>query len=147
MAELIDMSHFRPSLWRALIAAGLAAAAFATVTSATAANNDIDGLRSEAQAVADQVSALEHRIEHLDRSKDELSTRIDAIGAEMSSLDLDIRDASEAYDEARRTFVARAVAAYEAGASGSQLALLLSARDGNQMLLLAEANDRATRSN
>lgn len=92
------------------------------------------------------MTALEHRIEQLDRDKANLTSKIGTLGAEMSQLDLEISDADSSYRAARQIFVDRAVAAYESGSSGTQLALVLSARDLNQMFLLAEANDRAARS-
>ena len=142
------MSLLRPRAVRALIAAGLAAGALATATagSATASGPDIAGLRAQAQAVADHVTSLEHRIEKLDRNRAKLASQIDEIGAEMSSLDLQVTQARQDYEDARAQFVDRAVAAYESGSTGTQIALLLSARDMNQMLLLAEANDRAVTS-
>ncbi|MEA2477858.1 MAG: rare lipoprotein [Actinomycetota bacterium] len=140
------MSLLRPRAARALIAAGLVAAALASTGSATASGTDIGKLRDQAQSVADRVTALEHKVEKLDRARSSLAGRIDAASAAMSTLDLEISDADRAYNDARSRFVSRAVAAYESGSTGTQIALLLSARDVNQMLLFAEANDRVARS-
>ncbi|MCA1839609.1 MAG: septal ring lytic transglycosylase RlpA family protein [Actinobacteria bacterium] len=97
--------------------------------------------------MADRVTALEHRLEHLDRRRTDLSSEVDETSAAMSALDLQISDAETAYEDARSAFVSRAVAAYESGSTGTQIAMLLSAKDLNQMLLLSEANDRAAASN
>lgn len=125
---------------RALCALGAAAVAaflaLGTVPLAGAA--DLDALRQEAQAVADEVTDLERSLAALDAERLRLAGSVERAGRELAILESDRHDAETALKEASRRYAVRAVEAYKAGA-GDGLALLLSAESMGEMLTLAEA--------
>lgn len=99
---------------------------------------DLEELRRQAQAVADEVSALERERAGLVAEEDRLGTRITAVTAEIGVLETQIHDANAAVGEARDLYVQRAVEAYKSG-SVTRLALLLSADSLGELLTIAEA--------
>ncbi|MDQ4065573.1 MAG: septal ring lytic transglycosylase RlpA family protein [Actinomycetota bacterium] len=118
----------------AAVLVSLAAATLPRPATAT----DLSELRRRAQAIADEVSALEHRGARLQARANRLNREITAATAEIGTLELEIHHASAAVNSARERYVARAVEAYMSG-STTRLALLLSARSLGELVSLAEA--------
>lgn len=87
---------------------------------------DLKTLRVEAQAAADQVSALEHRYDSLETKSERLGTQIESLTQQLGKHELEAERAEAALRNATDTYVERAVAAYKAGPS-QRIALLLSA--------------------
>jgi peptidoglycan lytic transglycosylase len=121
---------------RAVIAALLALGA--AQVSRPAAADDLETLRDRAQAVADQVTALEHQLASLKTEKRDLEEDIARSNRAIAALELDIHDAEARAENARRRYVASAVEVYKAGPSG-RLELLLSARSVSELATLAQA--------
>lgn len=123
------MGHKRGT--RGLGAAALVAAlAAAAVQPANA--TDLETLRRRAQAVADEVTSLEHRLAGLNQRRVSLEREIAAASRDIGIVETEIRDAETAYQAARKTYVEKAVEVYKAG-DLTRLALLLSARDLSQL--------------
>jgi len=118
------------------IGALLAVAAMAAQAPAGAA--DLDSLRARAQLIADQVSAREHDLERLESKHSLLTQQITQASSEIGVLELELHRAEAAHAEATREYINRAVEAYMDG-STTHLALLLSAKDMNQLFTIAEA--------
>jgi peptidoglycan hydrolase CwlO-like protein len=104
---------------------------------APASATDLDQLRARAQALGDQVSGLEHRLEGLSGREAELGARIEQVSAEIGALELELGDREDATDAAREIFIERAIAAYK-GSSTSRLELLLSAESVNDLIAYTE---------
>jgi rare lipoprotein A len=126
---------------RALIAASLLAAGAVAVRPAQA--SDLDDLRARAQAMADDVTALEHRLAWLEDEDARLDEAIDDANADIGVLELEIHDTEAELAEAEDLFVARAVEAYKSTSTGTDLEMMLSTNDLGQMLTLAKANANA----
>ena len=120
-----------------VVTAGLLVAMAAATLPRPATAADISELRRRAQALADEVSALEHKRAGLVVRSKRLSDQIEAITAEIGTLELEIHDANAAVGAARERYIARAVEAYKSG-STTRLALLLSARSLGELVSLAE---------
>ena len=129
------------------VLAAITALATAGVSARPAAATDIDSLRAQAQAVADEVSSLEHRLAGLESRQIRLKTKIEAAGAEISSYESDRMAAESAYRASMEDYVADAVEVYKGGDQSTNLALVLSAQDLNDLELFskitAAAADRA----
>ncbi len=114
---------------------------------AAATATDIDSLRARAQAVADEVSSLDHRLAGLESRQIWLQAKIEAAGAEISSSESDRMAAESAYRESMEDYVADAVEVYKGGDPSTNLTLVLSAQDLNDLELFskitAAAADRA----
>lgn len=125
---------------RRLCALGAAALAVAPAlgTVPFAGATDLDGMREEAQAVADEVAGLERSLAALDAERDRLAGSMERAGRKLAILEAERHDAGAALEEATERYAQRAVEAYKSGAGGS-LALLLSAESMGEMLTLAEA--------
>ena len=119
-----------------LVACLLGVAALAAQPTAGAA--DLDSLRARAQLIADQVSAREHDIERLETRHALLTQQITEASSEIGVLELELHRAEAAHAEATQEYIDRAVEAYMDG-SATNLALLLSAKDMNQLFTIAEA--------
>ena len=124
------------TLQTALAAALLGIAALAAQPPAGAA--DLDSLRARAQLIADQVSAREHDLERLETRHALLTQQITEASSEIGVLELELHRAEAAHAEAAQEYIDRAVEAYMDG-STTHLALLLSAKDMNQLFTIAEA--------
>lgn len=103
---------------------------------------DLDELRRQAQAIADEVTSLEHRRAGYLAKSGRLQTRIVGVTADIGVLENEIHDANAAVAEAREIYIARAVEAYKTG-STTRLALLLSADSLGELLTIAEATSAA----
>jgi peptidoglycan hydrolase CwlO-like protein len=133
----------RAALQRALavaVAAGLAGAGAAL----SAGADDLESLRERARSVADQVTALEHRLERLRARHGRLQVKINAESREIGQLELEISEADQARRAALSRYVERAVELYKMG-GGMQLALLLSARSLTDMVRIANLASAAAR--
>ncbi|HEY7873894.1 MAG TPA: septal ring lytic transglycosylase RlpA family protein [Actinomycetota bacterium] len=129
---------------RALVALAVLAGAVVAVRPAGAA--DLDELRARAQAIADEVTALEHRLADLEDESDHLAASIQQADADIGVLELEIHDTEAALATAEDRFTARAVEAYKSTSAGTELEMLLSARDLGHMLTLAKASANAAES-
>lgn len=126
---------------RALVAAALACAAVAGGLRPAAAA-DVATLRRQAQAVADEVSGLEHRLSALEGEKTRLAATIAASSRRIGILELAMRGTRARVSRARARVVDRAVEAYKQGPT-SGLALILGAHDLSGALAAAEATGHA----
>ena len=111
----------------AAAAAVAALVALALVHPASAA--DLAELKARAQALGDQVSALETRLEKLSGREAELDRRIADASAEIGTLELELRNQEQAADAARDLVVERVVEAYKGSTTSDRLALVLAAED------------------
>jgi peptidoglycan hydrolase CwlO-like protein len=126
---------------RALIAAVLLAGGAVAVRPAGAA--DLDTLRARAQAIADEVTALEGRLVGLEDESTRLAAEIEEADTDIGLLELEIHDTEAALAAAESRFVARAVEAYKSSSTGTQLEMMLSTNDLGQLLTLAKTNANA----
>ena len=121
-------------------------AAALVVTAAVAASRpatatDLDSLRGRAQAVADEVTALERQLAPLRAKQERLQTKIDLESEHLAVLEVEIADAREAYQAALDVYVDSAVEAYKRGPT-NDVELLLSARTLTDLYTLSKAADR-----
>lgn len=136
-ADEMDVEITRKRTLSAVVATlGLLGAALGAPGAATA--SDLEFLRDKAQFVADQVSAREHDLARLDEKHSRLTEQIEAASSEIGVLELELHRAEAAHDRAMQDYVDRAVEAYMDG-SATNLALLLSSKDMNQLFTIAEA--------
>lgn len=136
------MSIPRQRLLHAAAAAAVAAlVALAVVHPASAA--DVAELRARAQALGDQVSSLETRLERLSDREVDLDRKIAGVSAEIGTLELELRDREEGSDAARALVVERVVEAYKGSATSDRLALVLSAEDVTDAIEAAEMTGHA----
>ena len=119
----------------AVVAAALLVAA---LVQPAAMATDLEELRRQAQALADEVTALEQERGALVSEEDRLTANIVAVSAEIGMLENQMHDANAAVIGARDLYVQRAVEAYKSG-STTRLALLLSADSMGELLTMAEA--------
>lgn len=134
--RLIHVGRGRLVIARALAAAALVAGAVSSARPAVA--TDLDTLRARAQAVADDVSSLEHRLAGLRTRQRSLDERIDQANADIGMLELEIHNTDAAYRAALDRYVDRAIETYKAGTS-TRLAILLSARTLGDLEALTDA--------
>jgi peptidoglycan hydrolase CwlO-like protein len=126
---------------RALLASALAALPLlGTPRAATA--TDLRSLRERAQRIADEVSALEHRLESLRSRNVALDERIARHSERIAVLETTIHAEEASLEAAHSAFVERAIEAYKTGPT-SGLALMLSARDMAALLDTSEALSNA----
>ena len=129
------MGGIRLSIRRALAAGAVLAVA---ATAQHAAAGDVETLRVEADAVADEITAMGERLNELEERQKEISNEIAATDAEVAELELAISETDDAYERALTRFEARAVETYKSGTS-AELALLLSAETLTQIETVAHA--------
>ena len=99
---------------------------------------ELNEVRAQAQAIADEVSALERERRSLEADRQALDVKVASVTAQIGMLEADIQDADASVREARERYVERAVEAYKSG-STTRLALLLSADSLGELMTLAEA--------
>ncbi len=124
-----------------MIAACLAALT-ATAGVQAAPRPDLGSLKQRAQAIADEVTALELQLAELRDERDELQEEMDALALDISRLEGSIHDYDLAFAAARDRLVARMVEAYKRGPS-SDLDLLLSADSITEAASIAQSATRA----
>jgi len=105
---------------------------------------DLDVLRAEAQAVADDVSRLEHSVAGLERKAERLDDEIAATSQALGRIELEREEAEAAYMEATDTLVERAVIAYKADPS-TRMSLLLSSETLADVYAMAEVTSAIAR--
>jgi rare lipoprotein A (peptidoglycan hydrolase) len=120
----------------------MAAIAAATAVG-PAAGADLESVRKQAQSVADEVSALEHQLADLNDRQEKLDRAIVDATRDIGLIELQIEDLQAEHSAAEERYIARAVEAYKSGAT-QQLALLLSARDLNDLATLIKATEEST---
>ena len=128
------------SIARVVTAAALVVTA-AVAASRPATATDLDSLRGRAQAVADEVTALERQLAPLRAKQERLQTKIDLESEHLAVLEVEIADAREAYEAALDVYVESAVEAYKRGPT-NDVELLLSARTLTDLYTLSKAADR-----
>jgi peptidoglycan hydrolase CwlO-like protein/3D (Asp-Asp-Asp) domain-containing protein len=128
------------SIARVVTAAALVVTA-AVAASRPATATDLDSLRWRAQAVADEVTALERQLAPLRAKQERLQTKIDLESEHLAVLEVEIADAREAYEAALDVYVESAVEAYKRGPT-NDVELLLSARTLTDLYTLSKAADR-----
>lgn len=131
---------------RALVAATVAVA-LAAVSGIGGARRayatDLDTLRARAQRVADEVTALEHRLQDLDDGQSRLEHDIDVANKEIALLAVEIHDAEAAYRDALAGYVEKAIEVYKSGGT-PRLDLILSARTISQLFTIEKATSLST---
>ena len=120
------------------LAVVVAALLVAALIQPAAMATDLEELRRQAQALADEVTALERERGELVSEEDRLAANIIAVSAEIGMLESQMHDANAAVIGARDLYVQRAVEAYKSG-STTRLALLLSADSMGELMTMAEA--------
>ena len=120
------------------LAVGVAALLVAALVQPAAMATDLEELRRQAQALADEVTSLERERGDLVSEEDRLTANIVTVSAEIGVLENQIHDANAAVIGARDLYVQRAIEAYKSG-STTRLALLLSADSMGELLTMAEA--------
>ena len=120
------------------LAVAVAALLVAALVQPAAMATDLEELRRQAQALADEVSALERERGDLVSEEGRLATDIVTASAEIGVLESQMHDANAAVIDARDLYVQRAIEAYKAG-STTRLALLLSADSMGELMTMAEA--------
>jgi rare lipoprotein A len=123
--------------WPSRAALATAIAAILAASPPAAEADDLDALRSRAQAVADEVSALEHRLAELRAEKRRIHEAIDTADRAIGALELRRHETERAYENALDDYVARAVDVYKSSSPGVSIELLLSARDLNDLIAFA----------
>ena len=124
-------------------AAALVAALVALAVVQPASAADLAELQARAQALGEQVSALETRLERLSGREAELGEKISDVSAEIGLLELELGDREEAAHVARDAVVERVVEAYKGSATTDRLALVLAAEDVNAAIEAAEMTGHA----
>ncbi|HEX2240478.1 MAG TPA: septal ring lytic transglycosylase RlpA family protein [Actinomycetota bacterium] len=137
------MSRKRPIIRQIAAAAVLAAAVGATAIRPAVAT-DLETVRNRAQALADEVSGLEHERASLVRKRGQLRREIAETSHEIAVLELQIDSTERRFAAALDEYVARARELYKAGPS-DRVAMLLSARTFDEMFLLLKATSRTSR--
>ena len=119
------------------MAAFAAAAAVGPVAGA-----DLESVRQRAQAVADEVSALEHQLSGLNSKQQKLDRAIVDATRDIGLIELEMGELRAEHSFAQDRYVERAVEAYKSG-STYQLAVLLSARDFHELATMMRATEEA----
>ena len=120
------------------VAAALAALIIAASAPDRATATDINELRSRAQTAADRVSSLEHRLDGLRTRRSELQAVIDAADRRMAVLELSRQRAAARYEDALAAYVAAAVDVYKSPSPGTNLEIILSAKDISDVVTLSQ---------
>jgi peptidoglycan hydrolase CwlO-like protein len=107
---------------------------------------DLDELRARAQAVADEVTALEHRLARLEDEEARLGSEIEEANTDIGVLELEIHDTQLALSAAEERVAERAREAYKSATTGAELEMMLSTNDLSQILTLAKASSNAAES-
>ncbi|HVM35501.1 MAG TPA: septal ring lytic transglycosylase RlpA family protein [Actinomycetota bacterium] len=126
-----------------MLVAGLCTVVVAAAAPPPAAATDLDELRSRAQRLGDEVTALEHRLESLRAEQADLEDDIVAVTQQIGELELERTQAVAAEQAARDAFVGDAVEIYKNGSSVANLDLLLSAQDVSDLELFLEIGSAA----
>lgn len=101
--------------------------------SGAAGARDLDPLRTRAQSIGDEITALEQRLTGLRARQSRLESEIAGLAAQISSLSSEIHDVEWAYERARDRYVERAVEIYKGGSS-ARLEMLLSTTSLNDLM-------------
>jgi len=128
---------------RVLLAAGLVAGLIASASAQSANAADLETVRARAQSVADEVTALERRMDDLRQRSESLDQRILELGGEIGGLESEIHDIERKLEDARNLYVERAIESYKSGTSGMQLEMLLAAESISELITVAEINSVA----
>lgn len=126
---------------RAAIALCLTTVTAAAGLQAATAADDLPSVRERAQAVADEVTALERRLAALHGDRQRLQGEIDRLSVSISKLEGVIHDHDAAAAAAHERFVARAVEAYKSGPA-TDLDVLLSADSMADLASVSHAMNR-----
>jgi predicted nucleic acid-binding Zn-ribbon protein len=130
------------NLTRARTARALAAALAALIIAATAPERatatDINELRSRAQTAADRVTSLERRLNGLRTRRSELQAVIDAADRRMALLERRRQRSAVRYEEALAAYVEAAVDVYKSPSPGTNLEIILSAKDIADVVTLSK---------
>jgi rare lipoprotein A len=105
--------------------------------------DDVETLRSQAQAHADEVGILEHRLHELRSRRAELRTRIATTNRHIAALQVRVHDQELEYRRAMNEYVARAVEVYKGPSPAENLAIMLSARDFGDAVTFAKVASTA----
>ncbi|MGH2790962.1 MAG: septal ring lytic transglycosylase RlpA family protein [Actinomycetota bacterium] len=137
------MSRSRSTLARVLLAACLVAGLIASASAQSANAADLETVRARAQSVADEVTALERRLDDMRQRREGLDQRIVELSGNIGSLESKIHDIERKLEEARSLYVERAIESYKSGATGMRLEMLLAAESISELIAVAEINSVA----
>jgi rare lipoprotein A len=120
------------------LAAALATIIIAASAPGRATATDVNELRSRAQTAADRVSNLERRLHGLRGRRSELQAVIDAADRRMALIELRRQRAAGRYEDALDAYVEAAVDVYKSPSPGSNLQIILSAKDISDIVTLSK---------
>lgn len=124
-------------------ALGAAALIAVTATAQNAVATDIETLRDRAQKIGDEVTAMGEQLDGLAKEKRELAAEFEAANVEIATIEYEIAEADDVYDEALARFEERAVEAYKSG-FGVDVEMLLSARTLTELETISQAMSEAS---
>lgn len=104
---------------------------------------DLNELRARAQAAADEVTSLEHRLESLDVRRSALDESLVDVGRALALSELELQESRIAFEKTQDRFVARAIEAYKGG-HVDRFAMLLAAEDIGDLVLVEEITEAAS---
>jgi rare lipoprotein A len=136
-AETQEMNNSPPRYKRLLTAAALVSTIVAAAQPHAGAV-DIDTLRSQAQALADDVGRLEHRLQKLRTDGTALRRKVAATNRQIAALELRRHTSELEYRRAMDDYIDRAVDVYKSPSPAEGLAIVLSARDFGDAVALAK---------
>ena len=114
----------------------------ASVTAPIASATDLEELRTRAQKLGHNVTALEKNLAALNDTRERLANEIAESSAEIGVLEAGVQDAEDRYQVALDRYVERAVAAYKSGPA-EDLALLLSTTTIDDFFTMVQVQSRA----
>lgn len=97
----------------------------------------IEQLRSRAQSIADEVTALERRLASLRADKRQIQDAVAVVDRDIAALEIRRHASDLEYRAALDAYVQRAVEVYKSPSAGVSLELILSARDVNDLVAYA----------
>ena len=137
------MSHSRSRVARLLAGVTLITGLIVSAGAGGAGAADLETVRARAQKVADEVTALERRLDDLRRRKDRLDERVIELSGQIGALESSIHAIERRLGEAQDLYVERAIEAYKGGGSRIRLDMLLAAESISELLTIAEIHSVA----
>jgi peptidoglycan DL-endopeptidase CwlO len=136
-------SSVRQAPLRTLLTAILAAAALATVNSASA-EPSIEGKQAEAQAVLAQIQEIDGQLSHAIESYNLANVKLDRIRGELKTNSQHLKIARRSLKNAQTHLSERLVALYQGGGDAGTLEVLLGAQSIDDLLNRLDAVERVS---
>lgn len=122
----------------ALVATAALAVAFGAPGPAAHAT-DLEELRARAQAVADEVTRMEHRLDSLNERRADVEKSLDEVGRALALSELELQESQQELDRTQDSFVQRAIEVYK-GSSIDRFAMLLAAENVSDLVMVGKIN-------